>query len=134
MVITAITFLFVNTTDLLITSSFAGSTFLLIFAAINLSAIRLRTRININVVMPLTGLLLSLAFLAVLFIYFYKTDLKCLTWIEAIYLCVIISELCFSERKFPKLRAGPERLSSEVGEPARLRYQPYACGNFFRKP
>ena len=41
---------FVNTTDLTIISSFASSTFLLVLAAINLSAIKLRTWISINVV------------------------------------------------------------------------------------
>lgn len=98
-VITAITLLFVNTTDLTIISSFASSTFLLIFAATNLSAIKLRTRICVNMAMPLGGLLLSLAFLTVLFVYLYRTNLKCLAWIGATYLCVIISELCFSERR-----------------------------------
>jgi len=105
-VITAITLLFVNTTDLAIISSFASSTFLLIFAAINLSAIRLRTRIGINIAMPLGGLLLSVASLTVLFVYLYRTDLKSLAWIGATYMCVIILELCFSERKlFFKARA-----------------------------
>ncbi len=106
MVITAITLLFVNTTDLTIISSFASSAFLLIFAAINLSAIRLKARIGINIAAPLAGLLMSLASWAVLLVYIYRTDLKCLAWIGTIYLCVIISELCFSERKlFFKARA-----------------------------
>ncbi len=98
-VITVLTLLFVNTTDLTIISSFASSTFLLIFAAINLSALRLRTRIRINVVMPMTGLVLSLASWAVLSAYLYKTDRRAMAWIGTFYVCVLAAELVFSERK-----------------------------------
>ena len=97
--ITASTLLFVNITDLTIISSFASSTFLLIFAAINLSAIRLRTRIGINVVIPLAGLLFSFASWVVLSVYLYRTDLKSLAWIGTLYLSVIVAEFCFSERR-----------------------------------
>jgi uncharacterized protein len=104
--ITALTLLFVNTTDLTIISSFASSTFLLIFAAINLSAIRLRSRIGINMIIPLTGLVLSVSSWAVLFIYLCKTNLSGLAWIGVLYLCVIVAELFFSERRlFLKRRA-----------------------------
>ncbi|NOX35490.1 MAG: amino acid permease [Deltaproteobacteria bacterium] len=98
-VITAIALLFVNTTDLTIISSFASSTFLLIFGAVNLAAIRLRAQIGIHIAMPLAGLLLSLASWAVLILYLFRTDLRCLVWIGAVYLSVIVSELCFSQRK-----------------------------------
>lgn len=47
--ICVLTLLFVNTTNLVIISSLASSTFLLIFAAINLSAIRLRKKIGIAI-------------------------------------------------------------------------------------
>ena len=97
--ITALTLLFVNITDLTIISSFASSTFLLIFAAINLSAIRLRNRIGINVVIPLAGLLFSFASWIVLFVYLYRTDLKGLAWIGTFYLIVIVAELGFSKRR-----------------------------------
>jgi len=97
--ITAASLLFVNTTDLTIISSFASSTFLLIFAAINLSAFRLRTRIGINAFIPISGLLLTLASWIVLSVYLYRTTLAGLVWIGAFYLCVIAAELLFSERK-----------------------------------
>jgi len=97
--ITFLTLLFVNTTDLTIISSFASSTFLLIFAAINLSAIRLRSRIGINVIIPLTGLVLSFSSWTVLLIYLCKTNWGGLAWIGALYLCVIVAEIFFSERK-----------------------------------
>jgi amino acid transporter len=104
--ITALTLLFVNTTDLTIISSFASSTFLLIFAAINLSAIRLRARIGINMIIPLTGFVLSVLSWAVLFIYLCKTNRSGLAWIGVLYLCVIVAELLFSERRlFFKRRA-----------------------------
>lgn len=97
--ITATTLLFVNTTDLTIISSFASSIFLLVFAAINLSAIRLRKRISMNMFVPLAGILLSLASWAVLCVYLFRRDLRSLVWIGALYLGVIVAELFFSERK-----------------------------------
>jgi amino acid transporter len=97
--ITALTLLFVNFTDLTIISSFASSTFLLIFTAINLSAIRLRNRVGINVVIPLAGLLFSLASWTVLFVYLYRTDLRSLAWIVTFYLSVIAAEFSFSKRR-----------------------------------
>ena len=97
--ITILTLVFVNTTDLTIISSFASSTFLLIFAAINLSAVRLRKQIGLNLVTPLAGLIFSLASWMVLAVYLYRSDVKSLAWIGAFYLGVILAELCFSERR-----------------------------------
>jgi amino acid transporter len=98
-IITSITILFVNTTDLTIISAFASSTFLLIFAAINLSAFRLRKRMNMKILMPLTGLSLSLASWIVLIVYLWQTSRRSLIWICGFYLIVITAELLFSERK-----------------------------------
>lgn len=97
--ISGLTLLFVNTTDLTIISSFASSTFLLIFTAINLCAIRLRKKIGMHTLIPLTGLFLSLASWVVLIAYLFKTDWKALEWMGTLYLCVIVAELCFSERR-----------------------------------
>jgi amino acid transporter len=97
--ISAVALLFVNITNLTIISSFASSTFLLVFAAINLSAIRLRKRTGINMIVPLSGVLLSLASWAILCVYLYRTDWRGLAWTGAIYLCVIVAELFFSKRK-----------------------------------
>ncbi|MEC4676591.1 MAG: APC family permease [Nitrospirota bacterium] len=96
--ITAITIFFVNTSDLTIISAFASSTFLLIFASINLSAFRLRKKINIGTTMPLTGLALTTSSWVVLIVYLWQTSRRSLIWICVFYLSVIIAELLFSER------------------------------------
>jgi len=97
--IAAAALLFVNTADLTIISSFASATFLLIFAAINLSALRLRRRIAIRIMAPLVGLLLSVASWIVLIVFMWRTDKPSLVWIGAFYLLVILAELVYSERR-----------------------------------
>ncbi|VAW74564.1 hypothetical protein MNBD_GAMMA15-2018 [hydrothermal vent metagenome] len=97
--ITLITLVFVNLANLTIISSFASSTFLLVFALINLSAYRLRGKTGGGVVLPLTGLLLSMASWLVLVYYLWETARESLLWIGAIYLAVTISELLFSQRR-----------------------------------
>jgi len=98
-VLTAITVLFVNTANLTVISSFASSTFLLLFAVINLSALRLRGRIGIGASIPLAGLLLSLASWVTLIGYLWQTNRHSLVTIGIFYLGVIIAELAFSERR-----------------------------------
>ena len=98
-IITAVTILFVNTSDLTIISAFASSTFLLIFAAINLSAFRLRRKMNMKIFVPLTGLALSAASWIVLIVYLWQTSRRSLLWICVFYLSVVTAELLFSERK-----------------------------------
>ncbi|HDK81417.1 MAG TPA: amino acid permease [Nitrospirae bacterium] len=97
--ITAVTILFVNIADLTVISAFASSTFLLIFASINLSAFRLRKRISIGALMPLTGLAFTTASWVVLIVYLWQTSRQSLMWICVFYLSVITAELLFSERK-----------------------------------
>ena len=97
-VITGVTLVFVNLTNLTIISSFASSTFLLIFALINLSALRLHQKIGGNVLLPIAGLLLSLASWLVLALYLWQTNPHSLYWIGLIYLTVIMAELVFSQR------------------------------------
>ncbi len=98
-IITGATLVFVNLTNLTIISSFASSTFLLIFALINLSAYRLHQKIGGNIWLPLSGLLLSISSWAVLVLYLWKTNLHGLYWIGLIYLSVISAELVFSQRR-----------------------------------
>jgi len=98
-IITLATLAFVNLANLTIISSFASSTFLLIFAAINLSALRLRHRIAGGAMLPLFGLILSLASWAALFLYLWNTDRENLLWIGIIYVSVIVAELLFSQRR-----------------------------------
>lgn len=97
--ITAVTLLFVNTMDLTVISSFASSTFLLIFASINLSAFRLRRNIGIKPILPLLGLVACLVCWAVLVVYLYKTTPIGLMWIGVSYVFIFFAEFIFSERR-----------------------------------
>jgi threonine/homoserine/homoserine lactone efflux protein len=53
----------------------------------------------INIGISLAGLVLTLASWVVLLFYLYKTNWNTLEWMGGFYLCVITSELFFSERK-----------------------------------
>ena len=97
--ITLATIVFVNLANLTIISSFASSSFLLIFALINLSAWRLRHKIGGNVLLPLSGMLLSLISWLALMIYLWQTNRSSILWIGLIYLIVVLSELLFSQRR-----------------------------------
>lgn len=99
LVITATALVFVNTTDLTIISSFASSTFLAIFAAINLSALRLRRRIGITAAVPLAGIVLCIASGLTLLAYLWKSDLRAFVWIAGLYTAVVAAEFLFSERR-----------------------------------
>lgn len=102
--ITLITLAFVNTANLTIISSFASSTFLLIFAAINLSAWKLRKTINPQAsrwqaeILPLTGVVLSLLSWATLMIYLWQSARDSVIWIGVTYAAIIVLELAFSQR------------------------------------
>ncbi|NOY62735.1 MAG: amino acid permease [Gammaproteobacteria bacterium] len=98
-VITAVTLLFVNSANLAVISSFASATFLMIFAAINLSAWRLRKQIGIQPWVPLAGMVLSLASWAALGIYLCLHDGQTLIWLGVFYVGVAIAELLFSQRR-----------------------------------
>ncbi|MEJ2688705.1 MAG: APC family permease [Deltaproteobacteria bacterium] len=101
-VITAVSILFVNTMDLTAISSFASSTFLLIFASINLAAFRLRQRIGIHPISPLLALALCFASLVVLIAYLYQTAAQVLVWIFGAYVAILVAELVFSQRSLIK--------------------------------
>ncbi len=96
--ITTATLIFINLANLAIISSFASSTFLLIFALINLSAWRLRNRLSGNGSLPLIGLILSLASWLALIVYLWETNSGNLLWIGATYLAVIVAELAVCRR------------------------------------
>lgn len=98
-VITAITLVFVNSSDLAIISSFASSTFLMIFAAINFSAWRLREQIGIQQWAPLTGLVLSLSSWIALGVYLWRQGGGTLIWLGLFYGIVAAAELWFSRRR-----------------------------------
>lgn len=98
-IITAVTLVFVNLADLSIISSFASSTFLLIFALINLSAWRLRAKLKIKALLPIVGLLLCLSSWLVLLGYLWLSKPYTLLWIGIFYLVVIVAEVIFSQRR-----------------------------------
>ena len=98
LVITMVTLVFVNTSDLTLISSFASATFLLVFAAINLSALRLRKQIGIRLSVTLCGFLLSIASLLALLLYLWQNDAAILIKLAVIYTVVIMAELLFSQR------------------------------------
>jgi len=97
--ITVAALLFVNLADLTVISSFASATFLLIFASINLSALKLSNRIRIPRAFPLAGLILTLGCWFSLIEFLWKTNLSSLAWIAGFYGVVILAELSYSERR-----------------------------------
>jgi len=98
-IITVITLVFVNLSNLDIISSFASSTFLLIFSSINLSALRLRRVIHIHAAIPMSGMLLSFISWIVLMGYLWQTSQQSLLWIGIFYSTIIIAETLFSQRR-----------------------------------
>lgn len=98
-VISMVAVLFVNTMNLTIISSFASSTFLLIFASINLSAFRLRRKIGIHPALPLFAMTACLGSWIVLVSYLYRTATYGLVWILGTYVAIALAELVFSKRK-----------------------------------
>lgn len=91
--------MFVNLADLTIISAFASSAFLLIFAAINLPAFRLRRQLGIGWGVPLMGFLSTMTSWMVLVMYLWYTNRAALFWIGLCYLGTILIELVFSERR-----------------------------------
>jgi len=97
--ITTMTIIFVNVADLTIISSFASSAFLLTFALINVSAIKLCREINLRPVIPVFGFLLSSSCWLVLIYYLARTNIQSLVWIGGFNLVVVAAELLFSQRR-----------------------------------
>jgi len=98
-IISGVTLVFVNLGDLTIISSFASSTFLLIFTSINYAAFHLRKKIQISIIVPVTGLFSCLISWLVLIYYLWHHSRQSLMWISVFYIGVIVSELLFSQRR-----------------------------------
>ncbi len=98
-VISLITILFVNVGDLTIISSFSSSSFLLIFASINLSAFIKRKDIKISAYYPIVGIIFCLSSWLVLIYYLWHHDKNSLFWIGISYICIFILEFIFSKRR-----------------------------------
>ncbi len=99
LIITGVTLFFVNVADLTIISSFASSTFLLIFFAINLSAWRLRDRLALRPLWPVLAMLFSAASWLALMVWLWREDPTSLVWLGAFYAVVCVAELAFSQRR-----------------------------------
>jgi len=105
LVITVVTLMFVNFAHLTMISSFASSTFLLIFAAINLSALKLRDTINPNAgllnnaLLPLSGFVLSMISWTTLMIFLWRTSTDSVIWIACTYLAIVIAELLLNKHR-----------------------------------
>jgi amino acid transporter len=94
--LTVVTAVFTVTSDLGVIASFASATFLLIFAAVNLAAFRLRRTIGMGVAAPLAGSVLSLACFAGLMWHIGTTDGQTLFWIATFYLSAVVAEVGLS--------------------------------------
>ncbi len=97
-IISAITILFVNIGDLTVISSFSSSSFLLIFASINLSSLRVRKEINISIFAPFTGVVFCLISWITLMYYLFQHDKETLLWIVVSYVAIFVMEFLFSKR------------------------------------
>jgi len=97
--ITALTLVLVNLGGLTMISAFASATFLLVFASINLAALRLRNTIGISPAAPFIGLVLTLTSWGVLAVYLWEHQRSSLVWIAVAYTGIAVAELCFSERR-----------------------------------
>ncbi len=100
LVVTALTLLFVNTADLNMISSFSSSTFLLIFGAIHLSAIRLRQRVQAPVTIAILGLAATTTSWVVLMLYLLKKHPDTFLGIVIMYVAVGMAEILFSKRRW----------------------------------
>lgn len=98
-IITSVTLIFVNLANLTVISSFASSTFLLIFTFVNLSALKLHKQIGSKPTLSILGVVLCMLSWFVLIRYLWQIDCTSLVWIGVFYLSVIVSELLFSKRR-----------------------------------
>ena len=99
LVISGITLLFVNLGNLTLLSACASSTFLLLFAAVNLSAWRLRTRVGIHPAIPLLACVLSLVSWLALMVYLYRNDRHSLGWILLFYGLAVLARVISRKRQ-----------------------------------
>ncbi|RMD71689.1 MAG: amino acid permease [Gammaproteobacteria bacterium] len=104
--ITLLTLIFVNVADLTVISSFASSTFLLIFAAINLSALRLAPRLHMARHWPAAGMALALGSWVVLLVYLWQHSRHSLVWIMAFYTGMAALEVALVRWRFRGYKGG----------------------------
>lgn len=105
LVITLATLVFVNMANLDIIASFASSTFLLLFAAVNAAALKLHRQIRLHWFWPLVGVLGALAAWVILMTHLYDTQRESLYRLLLFYVAVSIVEWLFSQRGLLHRRA-----------------------------
>jgi hypothetical protein len=98
----ALTFLslaFAMAAPLAAISGFASATFLLIFAAVNASALRLAGRIGLSPLIPLTGCVLATASLGMLLWHDWEVDRPSLYLLLSVYGLVVAAEIVLTARR-----------------------------------
>jgi amino acid transporter len=98
----ALTFLslaFAMAAPLAAISGFASATFLLIFAAVNASALRLAGRIGLSPLIPLTGCVLATASLGMLLWHDWEVDRPSLYLLLSVYGLVVAVEIVLTARR-----------------------------------
>ena len=103
LVLTAAALAFALAAPLEIISTFASATFLLIFFAINLSAWRLRRRIGLAALWPLTGAAATAAGFVLLMARTFITAPQSLLWIGGFYAAAVILETVLTLRRGPRV-------------------------------
>ena len=104
-VLTALALGFTLAAPLKVISIFASATFLLIFAAVNLSALRLAGRIRLNRLVPLAGGVLALASFVMLLWHTWQADRESLAWLAIFYGGAGTIELALVWRRGPRRSA-----------------------------
>ena len=103
--LTGLALAFALTAPLAAISGLASATFLLIFAAVNFSALRLAKRIGLSPLVPFTGGVLATASLGVLLWHDLQEDRPSLYLLLAVYGGVVALEVVLSSRRNRRLKA-----------------------------
>ncbi len=90
--LTAAALAFTLTANLEVISTLASATFLLIFAAVNLAALKLARRIGLRPLLPLAGSILSAASFAILVWHAWSADRASVGWLAGFYGIAILAE------------------------------------------
>ncbi|MEO8723512.1 MAG: APC family permease [Sphingobium sp.] len=101
--LTGLSLLFALAAPLAAISGFASATFLLIFAAVNFSALRLAGHIRLSPLIPLTGGLLATASLGLLLWHDWQEDRPSLDLLLAVYGSVVAIEVAMTLRRDRRL-------------------------------
>lgn len=112
--LTAASLAFTLTANLEVISTLASATFLLIFAIVNLAALKLAGRIGLRPLAPFAGCLLSAASFAVLIWHAWVTDLTSIEWLAGFYGIAILVEATLVWRRGVR-KVLPERADNASG-------------------